>query len=741
MHRARRTTATARPSLAPGSRRALAWPVLAALALAGAAAPLVTPAHAQTVVGTQQQAELDPPGRVARLNHFDGNVSQQNTGDTGWERAQVNYPLTAGDRLATDASGRAELHLGSTALRLGAGTQMEFAQLDDDRAFLTVMQGTLALRVRQLFQGQHLEVNTPNLAFSITQPGEYRVDVDPAGGITRVASFDGGGVVYGEGGQTLMVGSPQQIRFTGRNLVQVSAGNGVARDAFDQWTLARDRQEDQSQSAQYVSREVVGYQQLDAYGSWSIDPALGPVWYPRVTVADWAPYRYGHWAWVAPWGWTWVDDAPWGFAPSHYGRWTQVGPRWGWVPGPRVARPYYAPALVAFVGGSSGGVDWSLSIGGASQPGVAWFPLAPGEAYRPYYRASNTYITQINRTVIVNNNRGAPPGYRFQRPDSVTAWGADDFRRGRPIRGDFHRVAQADLDRGRPGVIPDLRPPPRVDGNARPGGNDRPWNTGSRPGWQNPQQQPSNDDRRADNRRPGDDRRPDVRPGDGRPDGNRGPDGGPGFSRPPQQAPDLAEQQRRQIERMESRGSLTMEQRQQIQQQHDQQRRALAEQQQQQLQNGAQRQQWEQQQRVQRQQDDQRDRVERQQREMQDRVRRQQFEQQERVRQQQMNMQQQMQQQQQRDRQVQLDQQRAAFEQQQRQQEQQRQAQREQAMQQERAARQQQEDARRQEAQRQREAQQQQQVQRGPQRGGPEGPRPDRPRREDRGDDGRPGRG
>jgi hypothetical protein len=54
------------------------------------------------------------------------------------------------------------------------------------------------------------------------------------------------------------------------------------------------------------------------------------------------------WRWVMPWGWSWVDDAAWGFAPSHYGRWASIpetdsldpsapGPeRWGWVPGDRV---------------------------------------------------------------------------------------------------------------------------------------------------------------------------------------------------------------------------------------------------------------------------------------------------------------------------------------------------------------------------------------------------------------------
>ncbi len=41
----------------------------------------------------------------------------------------------------------------------------------------------------------------------------------------------------------------------------------------------------------------------------------GTVWYPQSVPTNWAPYRDGHWAYVAPWGWTWIDDAPWGFNP------------------------------------------------------------------------------------------------------------------------------------------------------------------------------------------------------------------------------------------------------------------------------------------------------------------------------------------------------------------------------------------------------------------------------------------
>ena len=107
----------------------------------------------------------------------------------------------------------------------------------------------------------------------------------------------------------------------------------------------------------------------------------------------------GHWGWVGAYGWTWVDDAPWGFAPFHYGRWAYIGNRWGWCPGPIAVRPVYAPALVAFVGG---GVGVSVGFGGGP---VGWFPLGPHDVYFPGYHVSQRYFTNVNvsNTRVVNN--------------------------------------------------------------------------------------------------------------------------------------------------------------------------------------------------------------------------------------------------------------------------------------------------------------------------------------------------
>ena len=90
-----------------------------------------------------------------------------------------------------------------------------------------------------------------------------------------------------------------------------------------------------------------------------------------------------------------MDDAPWGFAVSHYGRWANISGTWGWVPRPAREQAVYAPALVAFVGGNIFRV--ALSVGGAAAE-VGWFPLAPREVYRPSSPLSRSYFDNVNRS-------------------------------------------------------------------------------------------------------------------------------------------------------------------------------------------------------------------------------------------------------------------------------------------------------------------------------------------------------
>src|SRR5215831_196993 len=334
----------------------------------------------------------DPPARIGRLNFLSGSVSFRPGDLDDWTPAFINIPLKTGDHLWTDVNSAVELHVGSTALRLAQETAFAFLNLDDQTTQIRLTQGSLNVRLRQLGDSDVFEIDTPNASVNLLRPGLYRIDVDMEGN-TTVSDRLGESEVTAAG-SAFTVHPRERAVISGTDVTSYSILPAFPEDSWDIWCAGRDRREEEAVAVRYVSREMVGYEDLDEFGTWRTVPDYGDVWVPAAMPVGWAPYRFGHWMWIEPWGWTWVDDMAWGFAPFHYGRWAHVQETWMWVPGRVVARPVYAPALVAFVGGNS----WhaSLSIGS----GVAWFPLGPREVYAPAYRVSNTYVRNINVTHV-----------------------------------------------------------------------------------------------------------------------------------------------------------------------------------------------------------------------------------------------------------------------------------------------------------------------------------------------------
>ena len=412
-------------------------------------------------------AQDDPPTRVARLNFIQGSVSYQPGGDDQqeWVAADPNRPLTTGDNLWSEENSRGELHIGSTAVRLGAQTGISILNLDDNTIQLQLTQGLIEVHVRGYDPNNSYEIDTPNLAFTIYAPGKYRIQTDSDGYSTMILVRDGAGQVTG-GGQSYDLNPNQMYTFSGTDQLAYDVQPAMGPDPFETWSASRDMREDASASSRYVSRDMDGYYDLDDNGDWQNDPEYGPVWIPRNVVVGWAPYHDGHWVWVAPWGWTWVDSQPWGFAPFHYGRWTLVrGSYWGWVPGPPAVRPVYAPALVGFVGGGPGSAGVSVGFGGGFA-GVAWFPLGPRDVYLPSYHTSPAYVQNINvtntrvinvtqvtnvyntyhTTTVVNNVTVNRVNYTYaNNAGAVTAVSRETFVGARPVQASAVRVTPEQL--------------------------------------------------------------------------------------------------------------------------------------------------------------------------------------------------------------------------------------------------------------------------------------------------------
>ena len=429
----------------------------------------------------------DPPSRVARLGFTSGAVSFQPAGTDDWVSAVVNRPITTGDKLWADDNSRAELHIGSASIRMSSMTGFSFLNLTDNVTQIQLTAGTLRVRVKRLDENETFEIDTPNLAFSVLRPGVYRINVDQGGDTTIIRVRGGEGEITG-GGSAFNLHRGEVGTFSGTDQLTADVEGYGDDDDFDAWCADRDRHEDLSVSARYVSPDVIGYQDLDGYGGWRPVPGYGEVWFPQTTIVGWAPYRYGHWAYVSPWGYTWIDDAPWGFAPFHYGRWINYNGVWGWVPCPPPApgvvyvRPVYAPALVAWVGGPHFAVGVAVGGGFGGGANVGWFPLGPREVYVPSYPVSRTYVnnvnvsnttvnttvinnyyntTVVNRTTVVNNNVTVIHQTYVNQSvaGAVTATTPQAFTSAQPVarnvvRVDVREVATAPVNAFTPAVPP-----------------------------------------------------------------------------------------------------------------------------------------------------------------------------------------------------------------------------------------------------------------------------------------------
>jgi len=388
----------------------------------------------------------DPPSRVARISFLDGTVSFQPGGQGEWGSAAQNRPVTVGDKLWTDQASRAELQIGAASIHMGSMTALSFLNLDGNVMQVRVPEGAVNFRVRELREGDVYEVDTPNLAFTVKQAGAFRVNVSENGDATSIVAIRGEGEVT-TAGKTYKIHSGEQAEFEGADNPQFNESAAPAPDGLDSWAAERDLRDDNSVSQKYVSPDVPGASDLDDNGTWNEEPEYGNVWYPNDVEPGWAPYSYGAWNYVGPWGWTWVGYEPWGFAPYHYGRWAYIGSRWGWCPGPIYARPFYGPAFVGWLGGPRFGVGFGFGAGF----GVGWFPLGFHEPWYPGFHASRLYVNNINihNTVIRNTtvlNTRSFNNYAYSHNTrAVTAASRNTFVGGQSINRGANHITEASL--------------------------------------------------------------------------------------------------------------------------------------------------------------------------------------------------------------------------------------------------------------------------------------------------------
>ena len=358
-----------------------------------------------------QSAWADPPSRAARVSGLTGQAQLHYLSEGTHSPLDTNLSLGGGYAIETDRFARVELRIGSTILRLDEETELEIVRLDDQRIDLRLNYGSLAVQISNPAVLAELSVETRLGRLQWQALGSSRVKIERRSDNSNLSVFSGK-VLYVSGSNQLLVSGGHQADFYNEDVTT----SQVAYNDFDRWSQSRDLPAAANQTTlRYVSNEATGYEELERHGNWTETIQYGAVWQPHQR--NWTPYRHGEWRWIAPWGWTWVDQTPWAYVTSHYGRWVWLEQSWAWVPGALGRNPAWSPALVGWV--SNGQVVHSPSITG----NVSWFPLGPREVWIPSYAYSQQYAFRFNRHYLPHQHHGhiAPPVTYIYRDRHVPA--------------------------------------------------------------------------------------------------------------------------------------------------------------------------------------------------------------------------------------------------------------------------------------------------------------------------------
>ncbi len=414
------------------------------------------PPQQQTAPPQDAIVAPDEPGQpVARLGVINGEASVRR-GDSGdWVAAALNAPLMAGDALSVGPNGSAELQLDSgNFVRLSGETEIRISDFESGRNQIQIARGLITYRVLR-DSGTQSEISTPAVAVRPVHASAVRVEVAPDGSTRIIVRHGDADVFTSKGTEHIHEGNMMLVRGS-LDDPEYQIVYAPARDGWDNWNDQRDAYIEGAQSNRYLSQDIQGGEDLDAAGRWGYDPSYGNVWTPNVS-PTWAPYRDGQWVWEDYYGWTWVDSQPWGWAPFHYGSWYfRTGLGWSWFPGPRYGHYWWHPAMVGFFG-FGGGVGFGVGFGFGN---VGWIPLAPFEAFHPWYGRgwyggrgvlAAGHVGVVNNVNIYNTYRNARFG------NGVTAVAAQDFQRGvfrNRIAVDRMQLQQASLVRGAVPITP-----------------------------------------------------------------------------------------------------------------------------------------------------------------------------------------------------------------------------------------------------------------------------------------------
>ena len=374
----------------------------------------------------------DVTARVARISFVRGEAKIRHADGGDWEKIALNLPVVEGDEIATEADSRVEIQFDNFQhLRLAENSFLKVVTLKDEGIALSLSLGTMSVRITEFDKDRaFFEVDAPKTTVAFQKAGAYRIDAGKAGDAEiRMTVTEGGEArIYSDNaGFTLKNNRSARVFIDGTNAGEYEAADAARfADEFDTWALDRDsviakRLKDAYYNT-YYDNDIYGADDLNGYGDWIHTSKYGYVWRPYSTAinvyADWSPYRYGHWRWIPPFGWTWINDEPWGWATYHHGRWFYDAGYWYWSPYGyyRYSRSWWLPALV---------------VVNIYNNNVCWYPLPYHCAYYNYnghHHHGGHHDNQPHPTggikpippVSVATNTAKPPRTNGIKPPPVT---------------------------------------------------------------------------------------------------------------------------------------------------------------------------------------------------------------------------------------------------------------------------------------------------------------------------------
>ncbi len=363
------------------------------------------------------QTQTDPPARVGRLAFASGTVSFHDSQDANWTAAAVNDTLTTGDSLWTEPNARSEVSVAGTRVRLDQSTQLDMLQIDDSETRLQLDQGRLDIKTFTMDTAQPYEIVTPRGTVKLAAQGDYYIESGSTQDPTRLGVRSGAAQITGLNGQVLAVRAGEVGEITGDAASPQLHTIQTAPPPMPQYWAQRDQQIAYT-APQYISADVVGYEDMQAYGAWSNDPDYGAGMVAEFGVGELAALQHRL---VGLFGALWLE----------LGRRAAVGLRA--LPLRPLGQPQQ-PLVLGAAGAaastrsmrrrwspSSAAPNWAWRSATPIAAPIGWFPLGPREAYVPPYTHDRAYYDRINTNARVERAVLDDRWQRAERHEAITA--------------------------------------------------------------------------------------------------------------------------------------------------------------------------------------------------------------------------------------------------------------------------------------------------------------------------------